>query len=168
MDSRGKSKLALMIFHSLSPTASDLLFMKLVWVHLSNDFFWLTVYYVFISLEMAAAGSLINGSKSCFCQSQTNKKPLSIHKAFCFSISKTSTISLKASLKSDAPVPLSVSTKGFFYPVVPGAEVPHWVMDRTQPAALESKGRERERKRDVVLGRLRKSSLQNVLGRSME
>lgn len=69
MDSRGKSKLALMIFHSLPPTASDLLFMKLVWVHLSNDFFWLTVYYVFISLEMAAAGSLINGSKSCFCQS---------------------------------------------------------------------------------------------------
>lgn len=96
---------------------------------------------------MAAAGSLINGSKSCFCQSQTNKNPSVSISLFVSAFSKTSTISLKASLKRDAPVPLSVSTKGFFYPVMPRAEVPHWVMNRTQPAALESKGRERERER---------------------
>lgn len=33
----------------------------------------LTVYYGFISLEMGAAGSLINGLKNCFCQNQRNK-----------------------------------------------------------------------------------------------
>lgn len=42
-------------------------------------------------------------------------------------------------MKSDAPVS-AVSAKGLFYPVVPRAEVRHWVMKRTQPAALESKG----------------------------
>lgn len=40
--------------------------------------FWLTVYYGFISLEMGAAGSLINGLKSCFCQNKTKKRKPSV------------------------------------------------------------------------------------------
>lgn len=76
MNSRWKPKLGLMIF-LLYPNL--LLFIKLLWIHLSKGFFFflLSVYYSFISLEMGAAGSLINGLKSCFCQNQT-KKNLSI------------------------------------------------------------------------------------------
>jgi len=47
-------------------------------LRLPKDTFPLVVYYTFISLEMGAAGSLINGLKSCFCQHQTNKTPISI------------------------------------------------------------------------------------------
>lgn len=84
--------------------------------------------------------------------------PLNICKLFCFIIPKPSNISLGASLKSDAPVSLSVSAKGFLYPVMPRAEVCHRVMSRNQPAALESKGSwgMGEGGRDAVLGRLSK------------
>ena len=55
-------------------------------------------------------------------------------------------------MRSGAPVSPSVSAKEFLYPVMPRAEVRHWVMNRTQPATLESKGSwgmvEGERERD--------------------
>lgn len=138
INSRGKPKLTLIIF-LLFPNL--LLFIKLLWIHLSKDFFfWLTVYYSFISLERGTAGSLINGWKAASSRIKIIKNPLDIHEPFCFSISKTSTISLRASLKSDTPVSLGISAKGFLYPVMPRAEVHHWIMNRTQPAALESKG----------------------------
>ena len=70
-----------------------------------------------------------------------------------------STISLRASLESDAPVSLRVSAKGFLYPVTPRAEACHCVVNRTQPAALESKGSWGvvEGEKETVLGRLSKS-----------
>lgn len=152
MDSRGKSKLALTIFLSLSPLPLIFYLLNCSWVHLSNDFFWLTVYYVFISLEMAAAGSLINGSKSCFCQSQTNKN-LSV------SISLFVSAFLKQALfpspKSDAPVAPS-SNKGIF--LSSDAQGRSFSLGQEQDSACRSGEQEqRKRERDVVLGRLRKS-----------
>lgn len=130
MNSRGKPKLALMIFLLFFPCR--LLFIKLLWIHLSKAFFWLTVYYIFISLEMGAAGSLINESKSCFCQIQTNNPPP-------IAISPLVLAFLKQALFPSA-VFLGVSAKVCLHPAMPRAEVRHWVMSRTQPAALESKG----------------------------
>lgn len=151
MKSRRKPKLALMIF-LLFPNL--LLFIKLLCVYLPKDFFFflshLTVYYGFISLEMGAAGSLINGLKSCFCQNQTKKQNPNTHKTFCFHISKTSTISLWASLKN-APISLSVSAKGILYPVVSRADVHSWVMARTQPASMREGDRDSPRKAEQIL-----------------
>lgn len=148
MDSRGKSKLALMIFLSLPlPCPQPFIYYSA----LGAPFKGLFLAYCLLYLHQPWNGScrqLDKWIEKLLLPESNQQKPLSIHKPFCFSISKTSTISPRTSLKSDAPVPLIVSTKGLFYPVMPRAEVHHWVMNRTQPAALESKGRERERERD--------------------
>lgn len=147
MDSRGKSKLALMIFLSLSPLPLIFYLLNCSGCR-ANDFFWLTVYYVFISLEMAIAGSLINGSKSCFCQSQTNKTPSVSIRFFVSAFLKQALFPSKHHWRVMHQYPWVFQQRDFFYPVMPRAEVPHWVMSRTQPAALKSKGRERERERE--------------------
>lgn len=82
---------------------------------------------------------------------ESKKQNPNTHKTFCFCFSKTSTISLWASLKNDAPISCSISAKGVLYPVVPRADVHSWVMARTQPAAMREGGRNGPRKAEQIL-----------------
>lgn len=166
VDSRGKSKLALMIFLSLPPLPHIFYLLNCSGCTF-QIFFLLTIYCIFISLEMAAAGSLINGSKSCFCQSQTNKNPSVSISLFVLAFLKQALFPSKHHWRVMHQYPWVFQQRDFFIQWCPGQKflTGSWTGLSLQ---LWRARAEKRRERDVVLGRLRKSWVQNVLGRSVE
>lgn len=160
MNSREKPKLALMtflLFHNL------LLFIKLLWIHLSKNFFffffWLTVYYSFISLEMGAAGSLINGLKSCFCQNQTNKTPSISINPFVLTFLKPTLFPSEHHWRVMHQYPSVFQQRDYFIQLCPGQKfvTGSWRGLSLQHWRARAAGYGRGRDREMVLGRPSKS-----------